>query len=77
MHLDDHTRSVFDDWLAQESWGAPPDTPAARRILTSVWDCTDALTADCCHQLDLEPGTSYSRAAQLLMRDWKATEDGR
>ena len=74
MHLDDRTRSVFDDWLAQESWGAPPDTREARRILASVWDCTDPLPSDCCHQLDIESGSSYSRAAQMLMRDWKAAE---
>jgi len=81
MHYSAYIRSGFCDWID----AGQPDTTvvrtdreptecSARELLVEMCGCSGSLPAYYCSQLNMPEGTTYSEAAEVLLR--KRGEDG-
>lgn len=76
-HFPGHLRDAFIDWV--QSDGMPEVARVevdyedaawpARKLLGVFCHCTDAMPSELCRDLDIEPGSTYARAAQRLLRE--------
>jgi hypothetical protein len=78
MHFGEHLRVSFRQWVYD---GMPPEAACEERYEPVMWPaekllglmthCTDTMPGDICHELDVELGSSYARAAQRLLSERK------
>ncbi|CAB4920791.1 unannotated protein [freshwater metagenome] len=75
MHLGDHIRAAFDDWVAggmqeQVSIRMNGSTKVweSEKLLELVWQCSDVMPDDLCATLGVEPGGTYGRWVQARLQ---------
>jgi hypothetical protein len=81
MHYGGHLREALSEWVCD---GMPATATAERRyedvhgpaekLLGLMTQCTDIMPSYLCDELDIEPGSTYARAAQRLLAERKRPE---
>ena len=70
-----HLGEAFLEWIDRggDTVEVGGDKKPLRWLLGQLWDCTDALPADDCTELELLPGSTYAvavrKVARLLLPD--------
>jgi hypothetical protein len=55
-----YSEIVFDVGRERENWPVP-------RVLGKLWHCTDKMPGHLCERVNLPSGSTYAKAAQLIM----------